>query len=163
MKKKQEKQRFTFWTKQKTLDEINDWSERIGSKSKSEFIEDAIRFYTYPWAGWSCGKTQWRTEPTPVEKLADDLWIAEKFQSNPDIAGSPRNSFRASLIWFLPEVKHWLGAGSRDYQPLSNSECRIKQYGSQTMWDKSHSRKGNSPDLQLRSQIYAKWKRMWQC
>ena len=27
----------------------------------------------------------------------DDLWIAEKFQSNPDIAGSPRNSFRASL------------------------------------------------------------------
>ena len=29
--------------------------------------------------------------------MADDLWIAEKFQSNPDIAGSPRNSFRASL------------------------------------------------------------------
>ena len=28
---------------------------------------------------------------------ADDLWIAEKFQSNSDIAGSPRNSFRASL------------------------------------------------------------------
>ena len=27
----------------------------------------------------------------------DDLWIAEKFQSNPEIAGSPRNSFRASL------------------------------------------------------------------
>ena len=29
--------------------------------------------------------------------MADDLWIAEKFQSNSDIAGSPRNSFRASL------------------------------------------------------------------
>ena len=27
----------------------------------------------------------------------DDLWIAEKFQSNPEIAGSPRNSFRASV------------------------------------------------------------------
>ena len=25
------------------------------------------------------------------------MWLAEKFQSNPDIAGSPRNSFRASL------------------------------------------------------------------
>ena len=25
------------------------------------------------------------------------MWIAEKFQSNPEIAGSPRNSFRASL------------------------------------------------------------------
>ena len=26
------------------------------------------------------------------------MWIAEKFQSNPEIAGSPRNSFRASLV-----------------------------------------------------------------
>ena len=32
-----------------------------------------------------------------VENGSDDLWIAEKFQSNPEIAGSPRNSFRASL------------------------------------------------------------------
>ena len=32
-----------------------------------------------------------------VEKGWDDVRIAEKFQSNPDIAGSPRNSFRASL------------------------------------------------------------------
>ena len=29
--------------------------------------------------------------------VGDDLWIAEKFQSNPEIAGSLRNSFRASL------------------------------------------------------------------
>ena len=34
---------------------------------------------------------------TSAEKGGDDLWIAEKFQSNSDIAGSPRNSFRASL------------------------------------------------------------------
>ena len=32
-----------------------------------------------------------------VKKGWDDLWIAVKFQSNSDIAGSPRNSFRASL------------------------------------------------------------------
>ena len=25
------------------------------------------------------GKTPWRTEPTPVAMVADDLWIAEKF------------------------------------------------------------------------------------
>jgi hypothetical protein len=25
------------------------------------------------------------------------VWVGEKFQSNPEIAGSPRNSFRASL------------------------------------------------------------------
>ena len=34
---------------------------------------------------------------TSVEKGGDELWIGEKFQSNPEIAGSPRNSFRASL------------------------------------------------------------------
>ena len=28
----------------------------------------------------------------------DEVWVGEKFQSNPEIAGSPRNSFRASLI-----------------------------------------------------------------
>ncbi len=32
-----------------------------------------------------------------VVKCLDDLWIEVKFQSNLDIAGSPRNSFRASV------------------------------------------------------------------
>ena len=32
-----------------------------------------------------------------VEKLSDESWVAVKFQSNAEIAGSPRNSFRASL------------------------------------------------------------------
>ena len=32
-----------------------------------------------------------------VEKGSDELWIAEKFQTNSEIAGSPRNSFRASV------------------------------------------------------------------
>ena len=41
-----------------------------------------------------------------VEKGWDDLWIAEKFQSNPEIAGSPRNSFRASLNYRYAEVEH---------------------------------------------------------
>ena len=36
-------------------------------------------------------------EPTHVEKCGDEVWVAEKFQSNLEIAGSPRNSFRASL------------------------------------------------------------------
>ncbi|NHA32829.1 hypothetical protein AXF43_31685 [Bacillus paranthracis] len=29
--------------------------------------------------------------------MRDEVWVAEKFQSNLEIAGSPRNSFRASL------------------------------------------------------------------
>ena len=41
-----------------------------------------------------------------VEKVWDELWMAEKFQSNSEIAGSPRNSFRASLKVSLTEVKH---------------------------------------------------------
>ncbi len=39
----------------------------------------------------------WRTEPTYVEKCGDEVWIAVKFQTNLEIAGSLRNSFRASL------------------------------------------------------------------
>ena len=31
------------------------------------------------------------------------------------------------------------------------------------MGDKFHSRKGNSPDPQLRSPSTVKWKRMWNC
>ena len=32
------------------------------------------------------------------ETCSDDLWLAEKFQSNLDIAGSPRNRFRPSVM-----------------------------------------------------------------
>ena len=41
-----------------------------------------------------------------VEKVWDELWVAEKFQSNSEIAGSPRNSFRASLGVTALEVEH---------------------------------------------------------
>ena len=43
------------------------------------------------------GKTRWRTEPGTVAIVLDDLWLAVKFQSNSDIAGSPRNRFRPSV------------------------------------------------------------------
>ena len=33
-----------------------------------------------------------------VEKLSDEMWVGVKFQSNAEIAGSPRNSFRASVM-----------------------------------------------------------------
>ena len=48
----------------------------------------------------------WRPEPTNVEKFGDEVGVAEKFQSNSEIAGSPRNSFRASLVMSLAEVEH---------------------------------------------------------
>ena len=88
-----------------------------------------------------------------VEKGWDDVWIAVKFQSNSEIAGSPRNSFRASLKEEIHggRALNVLGAFT-GYQKLSNSEYCAIIYGSQTMRDKFHGRKGNSPDLQLRSQ-----------
>ena len=52
------------------------------------------------------GETKWRTEPPPVEKLADELWLAEKVQSNTAIAASPRTSLRASVEVRVVEVEH---------------------------------------------------------
>ncbi len=45
--------------------------------------------------------TSWRAEPGHVEKCLDDLWLEVKFQSNSEIAGSPRNSFRASVGYLI--------------------------------------------------------------
>jgi hypothetical protein len=41
-----------------------------------------------------------------VENMGDDLWIGVKGQSNSAIAGSPRNSFRASVVCFALGVEH---------------------------------------------------------
>ena len=69
-----------------------------------------------------------------VEKGWDDVWIAVKFQSNSEIAGSPRNSFRASLGTKIRggRALNILGAFT-GYRRLSNSECRCIMSGSQTM------------------------------
>ena len=87
-----------------------------------------------------------------VEKGWDDVWIAVKFQSNSDIAGSPRNSFRASLKIKIRggRALNILGAFT-GYRRLSNSEYHSIVLGSQTTRDKFRGQKGNSPDLQLRS------------
>ena len=41
-----------------------------------------------------------------VEKLLDEVWIGVKCQSNVEIAGSPRKSFRASLMARVQAVEH---------------------------------------------------------
>ena len=53
------------------------------------------------------------------------MWVGEKFQSNPEIAGSPRNSFRTSLSKKSAggRALNFRG-GVKAYQGLSNSECR---------------------------------------
>ena len=60
-----------------------------------------------------------------VSKGSDDLWIAVKCQSNPEIAGSPRNSFRASLVNESGGGRALNGLGALPgYRTLSSSECR---------------------------------------
>ena len=84
------------------------------------------------------------------------MWIAEKFQSSLEIAGSPRNSFRASVVVKIYGGRALNGIGGhKAYRTLSNSEYHILFRGSQTVRDKSHSRKGNSPERRLRSQSYS--------
>ena len=41
-----------------------------------------------------------------VEKFWDEMWVGVKCQSNVEIAGSPRNSFRASLKERVQAVEH---------------------------------------------------------
>ena len=44
-------------------------------------------------------------------------------------------------------------------QPPNTVDLEIR---SETMGNKIHSQKGNSPDHQLRSQIISKWERKWE-
>ena len=86
-----------------------------------------------------------------VEKLSDEMWVGVKFQSNAEIAGSPRNSFRA------PEVvsiggRALIGLGAvKVTEPCQTPNGYTVEPWSQTTSDKIRGQKGNSPDHQLRS------------
>ena len=41
-----------------------------------------------------------------VARCSDELWLEVKCQTNPEIAGSPRNAFRCSLGFILLGVEH---------------------------------------------------------
>ena len=43
-----------------------------------------------------------------VAKFWDELWVGVKCQTNPVIAGSPRNALRCSLRGIVKEVRHWM-------------------------------------------------------
>ena len=53
----------------------------------------------------------------------DEVWVAEKFQSNPDIAGSLRNSFRASVAFKITGGKALNGLGGESL--LNTIKLRI--------------------------------------
>ena len=73
-------------------------------------------------------KIKWRSELISVKKLPDEVWLAEKFQSNSEIAGSPRNSFRTSLERIMHGGKALNELGVKpDCRTLSNSEYRVEE------------------------------------
>ena len=75
-----------------------------------------------------------------------------KGQSNSEIARTPRNAFRCSVVCIYIEVELLIGCGGfTAYQFLTNSECYEMMRSSEGMGAKVHVRKGKNPDHQLRS------------
>ena len=69
-----------------------------------------------------------------------------------EIAGTPRNSFRASLMVESIGGKALNECGRVTvYQAQSNSEYQYIIHRSQTTTDKGRGQEGKSPDRQLRS------------
>ena len=65
----------------------------------------------------------------------DEVWIAEKFQSNSDIAGSLRNSFRASVDIKITGGKALNGLGAEKL--LNPIKLRIPDnYGQQSDYER---------------------------
>ena len=92
------------------------------------------------------------TEPVCVEKHLDDLWVGVKGQSNQEIARTPRNAFRCSVVKGVMEVELPIGLGGfTAYQPLMNSECHDMFLSSEALGAKVQIREGKNPDHQLRS------------
>ena len=91
----------------------------------------------------------------------DEVWLAVKFQTNLEIAGSPRNSFRASVSKEFTGGKALNGlGGDKLTEPYQTKNAAEMLPCSQTASNKIRGQKGNSPDPQLRSPMYAKWKTM---
>ena len=97
------------------------------------------------------GSTKWKSEPTNVEKLADELWLAVKCQSNSELSGSPRNAFRRSSGEKALGVKHCFAAGCESGTKARQTQNTSVKTASETVGDKLHRQEGNSPDHQLRS------------
>ena len=95
----------------------------------------------------------WTPEPVSVENGLDELWVGVKCQSNAEIAGSPRNALRCSVVCSVLPVEPLDVLGALPgYQSQPNSEWQDIKGGSETAGDKLGRREGNSPDRLLRSQ-----------
>ena len=97
-------------------------------------------------------KIGWRPEPVSVAIGWDEVWLEVKFQSNSEIAGSPRNIFRYSG----PIVSRGRALArilDRKIEVRIKLRMLVTQHrASQSFPAKRIGPKGNNPDQQLRSQ-----------
>ncbi len=102
------------------------------------------------------GNTGWRAEPVDVEKLWMS-WIGVNGQSNPVIAGSLRNSFRASPGHCPAGVE--LPVDEGPYRMPTSSELRIPRGFTPGVRRRgiAPSSKGKQPRRRLRPQSLAEW------
>ena len=83
--------------------EVKDLRSVSRSESESEQGAKSRKVQTrnpviYPGPGRRCRNRRWSPEPVYVEKFPDDLRVGVKGQSNWEIARTPRNVFRDSLV-----------------------------------------------------------------
>ncbi len=92
-----------------------------------------------------------------VENMGDDLWVGVKCQTNPEIAGSPRNALRCSVRVFSiggVEPLNGLEGAYKLTDPNQTPNADALEPGSETTRDELRGRKGNSPDRRLRPLIW---------
>ncbi len=98
-------------------------------------------------------KTRGKTELVSVEKLSDDLWIVVTRQTNTEIAGSPRNSFWASLSFEACGGRALIGSRaalcSTSLSQTANATCGL--LGVRLWGISSISQEGNNPEYRIRS------------
>ena len=83
-------------------------------------------------------------------KGSEEPWVGVKSQTNPEIAGSPRNALTRSLGGSDPGVKSLEGPGAPARpQPIQTLKPGSHDSGSETVGVKLHRREGNSPDHRL--------------
>ena len=86
-----------------------------------------------------------------LQNCTDELWVGVKCQSNPEIAGSPRNGLRFSPgADALPEVGRWMDEGAWRLPTPTKPRMPAAGPGSETAGAKIRRREGNSPDPRLR-------------
>ena len=78
-------------------------------------------------------RTKWRPEPVIGEMIWDDLRLEVICQSNLEIAGSPRDIFRYSLLWLCCGVELLENVGG------SNAICIYQTPNTQQLAGESDS------------------------